>query len=383
MIPRTVYEEEHELYREAVRKFIQAEITPYHREWEEKGVVSRDVWSKAGANGFLCSNAPEAFGGAGADYRYNAVFTEELGYAGATGPGFAVHSDMAANYILNFGTDEQKARWIPGMVSGEIIAALGLSEPGAGSDLKAIKTSAVRDGEDYVINGQKTYISNGQLADIVMLACKTDPSAGARGMSFIVVETTRSGFERGRKLEKFGLLAQDTSELFFSDMRVPAANLLGQEGMGMKIAVHNLAEERLSIAVHAIGMCKGILDTTIEYVKERMIFGRPVSDFQNTRFKIAEMYAQVQGAQVFVDRCVELAVDKEIDIETAAMAKMLAGELQWKIADECLQFYGGAGYMLEYPIAHFFIDSRIRKIAGGSSEVMREIISRKVFGSNR
>ena len=286
---------------------------------------------------------------------------------------------MAANYILNFGTDEQKHKWLPKMISGECIVALGLSEPGAGSDIKAIKTTAVRDGDEYVINGQKTYISNGQLADIVILACKTDPSAGARGMSFIVVETDRPGFSRGRNLKKLGLLAQDTSELFYTDVRVPVSNLLGKEGQGMGIAVHNLAEERLSIAVHAIGMCKGILDTTIAYTKDRTVFGKPVADFQNTRFKIAEMVAQTQAMQVFVDRCVELAVDKKLDIETAAMAKMVVGELQWRIADECLQFYGGAGYMMEYPIAHYFIDSRIRKIAGGSSEVMREIISRKIF----
>lgn len=378
-LPRPLYGEEHEIYRDSVRRFIETAIKPHHRKWEQAGVVSREVWLQAGQNGFLCSNAPEAFGGAGADFRYNAVFTEELGYAGVTGPGFAVHSDMAANYILNFGNDEQKAKWLPKMASGECIAALGLSEPGAGSDLKAIKTSAVREGDHYVINGQKTYISNGQLADIVILACKTDPSAGARGMTFIVVETDRPGFTRGRNLEKFGLLAQDTSELFFTDVRVPAANRLGGEGQGMAIAMHNLAEERLSIAVHAIGMCKGILDATIVYAKERLIFGKPVSDFQNTRFKIAEMAAQTQAMQVFVDRCVELALQGELDVETAAMAKMLAGELQWKIADECLQFYGGAGYMMEYPIAHFFIDSRIRKIAGGSSEVMREIISRKIL----
>ncbi len=378
-LPRPIYTEEHEMYREAVRRFIETEVTPYHRQWEADGVVSRDVWLKAGAAGFLCSNAPEAFGGAGADYKYNAVFTEELGYAGATGPGFAVHSDMAANYILNFASDDLKARWIPRMVSGHCIVALGLSEPGAGSDLKAIKTTAIRDGNDYVINGQKTYISNGQLADIVVLACKTDPSAGARGMTFIIVETDREGFTRGRNLEKLGLLAQDTSELFFSDVRVPVTNRIGNEGQGMAIAVHNLAEERLSIAVHAIGMCKFILETTVAYTKDREIFGKPVADFQNTRFKIAELYAQTQAMQVFVDRCVELANEKQLDIETAAMAKMLVGELQWKIADECLQFYGGAGYMMEYPIAHAFLDSRIRKIAGGSSEVMREIISRKIF----
>ena len=378
-VPRDTYGEDHEMYRDAVRRFIAAEVTPYHRQWEADGKVSREVWLKAGAGGFLCSNAPEEFGGFGADFKFNAVFTEELGYAGVTGPGFAVHSDMAANYILGFASDELKAKWVPKMVSGEAIAALGLSEPDAGSDLKAIKTAAVRDGDDYVINGQKTYISNGQLADFVVLACKTDPAAGAKGMSFIIVETDRPGFTRGRNLEKLGLLAQDTSELFYADVRVPVTNRIGEEGQGMAIAVHNLAEERLSIAVHAVGMCKGMLDQTIAYTRDRKVFGKAVADFQNTRFKIAEMTAQTQAIQVFVDRCVELAVERQLDIETAAMAKMLAGELQWKIADECLQFFGGAGYIMEYPIAHAFIDSRIRKIAGGSSEVMREIISRKIF----
>jgi acyl-CoA dehydrogenase len=379
MIPRTIYSQEHELYRDSVRRFMATEIVPFHRQWEEDGMVSREAWLKAGAAGFLCSNAPEEYGGAGADYKYNAVFTEEMGRAGVTGPGFPVHSDMAANYILNFASDALKAKWLPKMVTGECIVALGLTEPHAGSDLKAMRTTAIRDGVDYVINGQKTYISNGQLCDIVVLACKTDPAAGARGMTFIIVEADRPGFSRGRNLEKLGLKAQDTSELFFADLRVPVSNRIGNEGQGMAIAVHNLAEERLSIAVHAIGMCKGILETTIAYTKERMVFGKAVSDFQNTRFKIAEMVAQTQAMQVFVDRCVELAVERALTIETAAMAKMLVGELQWKIADECLQFYGGAGYMMEYSIAHAFIDSRIRKIAGGSSEVMREIISRKIF----
>ena len=379
MIPRSVYDDEHELYRDSVKKFIAAEITPYHRQWEKEGKVSREVWLKAGAAGLLCSNAPAEFGGVGADFKYNSIFTEELGYAGATGPGFVVHSDMAASYILNFGTDEQKHKWLPLMSSGEAIAAIGLTEPGAGSDLKAIKTTAVRDGDDYVINGQKVYISNGQLCDIIMLACKTDPSLGAKGMSFILVESDRPGFERGRNLEKLGLKAQDTSELFFTDVRVPVTNLIGEEGKGFAIAMHNLAEERLSIAVSAIGCCKGILDYTIAYTKERKVFGQTVADFQNTRFKIAELASQVQALEVFVDRCVELAVEKKLDAVTASMAKMLCGELQCKVADECLQFYGGYGYMMEYQIAHAYLDARIRKIAGGSSEVMREIISRKIF----
>jgi len=379
MVPRSIYNEEHELYRDSVRRFIAAEITPYHRQWEKDGKVSREVWLKAGAAGLLCSNAPAEFGGVGADYKYNAILTEELGRAGSTGPGFGVHSDMAANYILNFGSDEQKHKWLPLMSSGEAIVALGLTEPGAGSDLKAIKTTAIRDGDDYVINGQKVYISNGQLCDIVILACKTDLSAGARGMTFVIVEADRPGFERGRNLEKLGLKAQDTSELFFSDVRVPVSNRIGAEGQGFAIAMHNLAEERLSIAVSAIGACQGILDYTIEYTKERKVFGQTVADFQNTRFKIAEMWAQTEALRVFVDRCVDLAVEGKLDATTASMAKMLCGELQCKVADECLQFYGGYGYMMEYQIAHAYLDARIRRIAGGSSEVMREIISRKIF----
>lgn len=382
LIPRNAFSEEHELYRNSVRKFIAAELTPHHRQWEKDGMVSRDVWLKAGAAGLLCSNAPEEYGGAGADFKYNAVLTEELGRAGITGPGFAVHSDMAASYILNFGNNDQKKQWLPKMASGETIAALGLTEPGAGSDLKAIKTTATGDGDDYIINGQKVYISNGQLCDIVILACKTDPAAGAKGMTFIIVETDRPGFERGRNLEKLGLKAQDTSELYFADVRVPKSNRIGAEGQGFAIAMNNLAEERLSIAISAIGACDGILEYTTEYTKERMVFGKPVSDFQNTRFKIAELAAQTQALRVYVDRCVELAVDKQLDPIAASMAKMLAGELQCKVADECLQFYGGYGYMMEYPIARAYLDARIRRIAGGSSEVMREIISRRIFGKS-
>jgi acyl-CoA dehydrogenase len=379
MIARTVFCEDHEIYRDAVRRFIEQEITPHHRKWEDDGKVSREIWLKAGAAGFLCSNVPEEYGGAGADFKYNAVFTEELGRAGITGPGFAIHSDMVAAYITNFANDEQKSKWLPKMARGEVIAALGLTEPGAGSDLKAIKTTAILEGDHYVINGQKTYISNGQMCDIVVLACKTDVSAGAKGMTFIIVEADRPGFERGRNLEKLGLKAQDTSELFFSDVRVPVSNRIGNEGQGFAIAMHNLAEERLSIAVSALGACEGILDYTITYTKERAVFGQMVSDFQNTRFKISELSAQLQSHRVFVDHCVELSVAKQLDVTTAAMAKMLATELQCKVADECLQFYGGNGYMMEYQIAHAYLDARIRRIAGGSSEVMREIISRKVF----
>jgi alkylation response protein AidB-like acyl-CoA dehydrogenase len=379
MIPRTLFSSEHDIYRDSVRRFIEKEIVPYHHEWEKVGVVPRELWRKAGEAGLLCPNVPEEYGGVGAGFLYNVVIAEELGRAGATGPGFTVHSDMVATYIMRFGNEEQKKKWLPGMVSGEIIGALGLTEPGGGSDLKALRTNAVRDGDHYVINGQKTYISNGQLCDIIVLACKTDPSAGAKGVSLIVVEADRPGFERGRRLEKLGLKAQDTSELFFKDVRVPVSNRLGQEGEGFKMAMHNLAHERLIISVNAVAICEAVLEWTVAYTKERKAFGKTIAEFQNTRFKMAEMTAQVQAARTFVDRCVELAIDNKLDSTDAAMCKLVCTELQCKVVDECLQFFGGYGYMLEYPIAHAYIDTRVRRIAGGSSEVMREIISRKIF----
>jgi acyl-CoA dehydrogenase len=380
MIPRKLFSDEHHIYREAVRRFIATEITPYHHDWESVGVVPRELWNKAGEAGLLCPNVPEEYGGPGANFLYNVVIAEELGRAGATGPGFVVHSDMVTSYILSFGTEDQKRKYLPGMVSGALIGALGLTEPGGGSDLKSMRTRAVRDGDVYVVNGQKTYISNGQLCDIVVLACKTDPEAGAKGVSLLIVETGTPGFERGRRLEKFGLKAQDTSELFFRDMRVPTVNLLGSEGQGFKMAMHKLAHERLIISVNAIAACEAVLEWTVAYTRERKAFGKTISEFQNTRFKIAEYTAQVQGARVFIDRCIELVLLDQLDSADAAMAKMVSTELQCKVVDECLQFFGGYGYMLEYPIAHAYIDTRIRRIAGGSSEVMREIISRKIFG---
>jgi alkylation response protein AidB-like acyl-CoA dehydrogenase len=379
MIPRTLFSDEHEMFRDSARRFIAAEITPHHAEWERQGVVPRELWLKAGAAGLLCPNVPTEYGGPGANFLYNVVITEELGRAGATGPQFTVHSDMVASYILAFGTAEQKRTWLPKMVSGDIVGALGLTEPGCGSDLKALRTQAVRDSDHYLINGQKTYISNGQLCDIVVLACKTDPHAGARGVSLIVVETSRPGFERGRRLEKLGLKAQDTSELFFHDVRVPIANRLGEEGAGFKMVMHKLAHERLIIAVNAVATCEAVLEWTVKYTSERKAFGQLIAEFQNTRFKVAELTALTQSARVFVDRCIELAVDDRLDSTDAAMAKMLATELQCRVVDECLQFFGGYGYTLDFPIAHAYIDARVRRIAGGSSEVMREIISRKVF----
>lgn len=379
MIPRTLFSSEHEQFRDSVRRFIEREITPYHAQWEEQGMVARELWPKAGAAGLLCPNISEAYGGFGADYLFNVVITEEMARAGATGPAFHVHSDMVATYIATFGTEEQKHRWLPKMVSGEVIGAIGLTEPAAGSDLKGIRTRAVREGDEYVINGQKVYISNGQLCDLIVLACKTDPAAGAKGMSFILVEGDRTGFRRGRNLKKIGLKAQDTSELFFDDVRVPVANLLGKEGGAFGMAMSKLAEERLSIAVSAVTVAEAALEWTIDYTKGRKAFGQAIADFQNTRFKVAELHADTLAKRTFVDRCIELHLKKELSAVDAAAAKMLCSELQCKVVDECLQFFGGYGYMLEYPIARAYIDSRIRRIAGGASEIMREIIGRDLF----
>lgn len=379
MITRTLFSPTHEEFRDSVRRFIAREITPHQERWEEAGKVDRELWLKAGQAGLLCPNIAEEYGGHGADYLFNVVVIEELARAGATGPGFAVHSDMVATYIARFGSEQQKQTWLPKMARGEAIGALGLTEPNAGSDLKEIRTKADRVGDGYVINGQKVFISNGQLCDLIVLACKTDPAAGARGMSFIIVEATRGGFRRGRNLKKIGLKAQDTSELFFEDVRVPASNLLGQEGEAFRMAMHNLAEERLSIAASAITVAECALQWTRDYTAQRKAFGKRIADFQNTRFRLAELHAQVVANRVFVDHCIQLHLDKALTDVDAAMAKMLCSELQCKVVDECLQFFGGYGYMLEYPIARAYIDSRVRRIAGGSSEIMREIIGRDLF----
>jgi acyl-CoA dehydrogenase len=382
MIARELFSSEHEQFRDAVRRFIEREITPHHERWEERGMVDRDLWTKAGEAGLLCPNLPEAYGGSGADYLFNVVITEELARAGATGPGFSVHSDMVATYIATFGTEAQKLRWLPKMVSGEVIGALGLTEPSAGSDLKGIRCRAVRDTEGYLINGQKVYISNGQLCDLIVLACKTDPDASSQGMSFILVEADRAGFRRGRNLKKIGLKAQDTSELFFDDVRVPITNLLGVEGSAFTMAMSKLAEERLTIAVSAITVAETVIQWTIDYTSQRKAFGKVIGDFQNTRFKIAELHAETLAKRVFVDRCIGLHVKKQLSAVDAAAAKLLCTELQCRAVDECLQFFGGYGYMLEYPIARAYVDSRVRRIAGGTSEIMREIIGRELFAKS-
>jgi alkylation response protein AidB-like acyl-CoA dehydrogenase len=374
---RTLFADEHHAFREAFRSFVEKEIVPFHDEWEKDGVVSRDVWRAAGKHGFLAMGVPEIYGGAGVnDFRFNVIINEELIRAGASGPGFALHNDVTQPYYLELANDEQKARWLPGIASGELITAIAMSEPGAGSDLAGIRTSARRDGDVFVLNGAKTFITNGQLADLVIVVVKTDPEAGSRGVSLLVVERDMPGFSRGRNLDKVGMKAQDTSELFFSDVRVPAANLLGEENKGFIYLMQNLAQERLSIAVGAVASARQTLDETLDYVKNRKAFGQAIGSFQNSRFLLAELHTEATIAEIFLDRCIEEHLAGNLDPETAAMAKWWTTETQLKIIDRCLQLHGGYGYMLEYPIAKTFLDTRAQTIYGGTTEIMKEIIGR-------
>ncbi|MEM1189771.1 MAG: acyl-CoA dehydrogenase family protein [Pseudomonadota bacterium] len=378
MIPRTVFEEEHEQFRASVRRFLEAEVVPFHDEWEKAGQVDRDLWRKAGAQGYLAPQVPEAFGGAAADFRYNAVIDEEVSRSGCTGLGWAVHSDIAVPYLVNYGSETQKERYLERCVSGDIVMAIAMTEPGTGSDLQSIRTTAIADGDDYIINGSKTFITNGQHADLVIVVCKTDPEAGASGTSLILVEADRTGFERGRNLDKVGMKAQDTSELFFNDLRVPRENLLGEEGQGFVYLMQELPQERLSIGIMAMAATRAVLDQTVDYVKERKAFGRPIATFQNTQFKLAEMDTELTAAEVFVDRCLELLVEGRLDTVTASKAKLLGSEVQCRLIDECVQLHGGYGYMWEYPVARAYADARVQRIYGGTSEVMKLIIGRSL-----
>ena len=376
---REIYNEEHELFRASARRFVEERVAPFHAQWEKDGQVSREVWREAGEGGFLCCSVPEEYGGVGGDFRFGAVFTEELARMGTSGPSFHLHSEIVAPYLIHYGTEEQKRKWLPKMVSGEVIAAVAMTEPGAGSDLQNIRTTAIADGDDYVINGQKVFISNGQLADLVVLACKTDPSAGGRGVSLVLVEGDREGFTRGRNLEKAGYKAQDTSELFFNDVRVPKSNLLGVEGRGFKQLMQQLAQERLVIAVRSATSIETALEWTTTYTKERKAFGQSIADFQNTRFKLAEIKAKAVMMRAFVDRCIADHVKGELDAVTAAIAKMESTEILWQVLDSCVQLHGGYGYMWEYPICRAWADNRMSRIAGGTTEVMKEIISRDLL----
>jgi len=376
MVPRTLYAEEHEIFRASVRRFVAEEIVPHHAQWEKDGIVGREAWRRAGAAGLLLASFPEEYGGGGGDFLHSCVVVEELAYANASGPGFGLHSEIVAPYILHYGSEAQKRAWLPAMARGEAVGAIAMSEPGAGSDLQAIRTAAVADGDDWVINGQKIFITNGQLADLVIVACKTDPAAGARGISLIVVERGRAGFVRGRNLEKAGWKAQDTSELFFQDVRVPKANLLGGEGKGFVCLMQQLPQERLLSAMRSAAIIEAMLDETVRYTKERQAFGRPIAEFQNTRFKLAEAKTEATVARVFIDRCIALHVKGELDTNLAAMAKLWVNDLLCKVLDELLQLHGGYGYMWEFPIARAWADARMSRIAGGTSEIMKEIIGR-------
>ena len=378
MIERTLFTADHEAFRDSVRRFIAREIVPYHAAWEDQGYVDRAVWRKAGANGLLCQTMPEQYGGAGVDKLFAVVQFEELTRAGCSGIGFSLHSEIVAPYLLRYGTAEQKQRWLPRLARGELISAIAMSEPAAGSDLQAIKTTAMRRDDHYLLNGSKTFVTNGWHADLVIVVAKTKPEAGAKGTSLLVVERGMPGFEKGQRLKKIGLKAQDTSELFFDNVEVPLTQLLGAENSGFVSLMQELPWERLQIAITAVASAEVAIERTLEYVKERKAFGQTVASFQNTRFTLAELQTQVQVARVFVDRCIELLMKQELDTATASMAKYWTTDLQCKVIDECLQLHGGYGYMWEYPIARQFADSRVQRIYGGTNEIMKEVIARSM-----
>ena len=376
---RELFDDEHEAFRDTVGTFLDKEVVPHHQQWEADGIVDREAWTKAGAQGLLGLQLDEEYGGGGTDdFRYNAVVGEEMTKRGVYGAAYTLFNDMIAPYLAASATEEQKQRWFPGLCSGELIAAIAMSEPGAGSDLQGITTTAKREGDDYVLTGQKTFISNGILSDLVVVVARTDPDAGHQGISLLVVERGMEGFERGRNLDKIGQHAQDTAELFFDHVRVPAANLLGEEGSGFVQLMTNLSQERLSMAVSAATACERVLGLTLDYAKERQAFGRPIGRFQHNRFVIAEMATEARIARVFVDDCIAKHVRGELDAATASMAKWWTTELQKKLVDQGVQMHGGYGYMSEYPIARAYLNSRVQTIYGGTTEIQKEIIGRSL-----
>ncbi|HEX3824416.1 MAG TPA: acyl-CoA dehydrogenase family protein [Mycobacteriales bacterium] len=376
---RDLYTDDHEAFRATARGFIERHISPHHAEWEKAGIVERGVWLEAGKHGLLGFDMPEEYGGGGvADFRYNAVLVEEIVRAHASGIGFGLHNDVVAPYLVRLATDEQKERWFAGFCAGELISAIAMSEPAAGSDLQGIQTTAVRDGDGWLLNGSKTFITNGINSDLVIVVAKTDPSAGAKGISLLMVERGMPGFERGRNLDKVGLKAQDTSELFFNDVRVPLTNLIGEENRGFIHLMENLPQERLSIAVGAVAACESILAATVDYCKTRTAFGRPIGSFQNSRFVLAELATEVEIARVFLDKSISEHNAGRLSITDAAMAKWWTTELQKRVVDACMQLHGGYGYMMEFPIAKAYLDSRVQTIYGGTTEIMKEIIGRSL-----
>ncbi len=373
--------EELHILRDAVKKVCEKEFVPHIARWDKQGCVDRDAWTTAGSAGLLCASIPEQYGGGGGDFRHEMVIAEEMGRAGVAGIGNSVHSGIVAHYILAYGTEQQKQQWLPKMATGELIGAIAMTEPGTGSDLQAVKTTAIVDGDDYRISGQKTFLTNGQLSNLICVIAKTNPKEKAKGVSLIMVEVdkTESGFERGRNLEKLGLKSQDTSEIFFDNVKVPRSNLLGgEEGQGFKQLMQQLPQERLIIAIGSCVAMEKALQYTSDYVKERTAFGQRILDFQNTQFKLAECYTEAKIARVFVDDCAMKLLDGKLDATTAAMAKWWTTQKQNEIVDECLQLHGGYGYMMEYPIAKMYADARIQKIYGGTNEIMKLLIAREI-----
>jgi len=374
---RTCFTEDHQLFREQVRKFFERELTPHLERWEAAEIVDRDFWNKCGEAGLLCPTVPEEYGGLGLDFGYNAVIDEELAYAGSTA-GITLHSDIVVDYLVQYGTEELRSRWLPRMISGETPTAIAMTEPGAGSDLQGVRTTAVKDGADYVINGSKTYITNGQHSELTIVVAKTDASLGARGTSLILVEADRPGYARGRNLDKIGLHSQDTSELFFSDVRVPQTNLLGAEGMGFAYLMNQLPQERLSIACSAQGAAQRAFDEAVKFTKERKAFGKTVFEFQNTKFTLADLAAKLQVGWAHLDWAIRRHIAGELTAAEASAAKLWHTELQWEACDASLQLHGGAGYMNEYLIARLWRDARVTRIFGGTNEIMKEVVSRAI-----
>ncbi len=364
------------MFRDQVRRFVEQDISPHHARWEKDGVVPKDVWRKAGRAGLLCCLVPEAYGGAGGDFGHSAVIIEELARANASAVGFTTHSEICAPYFVTYGSEQQKRRWLPGMASGETVCAIAMTEPGIGSDLRSLRTSAVRDGDHYIVNGQKTFITNGMNADLAIVAVKVAPRPADKKITLLLIDASTPGFTKGDKLEKIGLIGQDTCELFFDNVRVPAGNRLGEEHEGFGYLVHELAQERMIIALRAAASVETLLDETVAYTRERRAFGEPVFDYQNTRFKLAQAKAEATMMRVFVDDCLERLVNRELTPDRAAMAKLLGSEMQNRLLDEFLQLHGGYGFMSEYKVSRAWVDARVARIYGGTSEIMREIIAR-------
>ncbi|MFW1753059.1 acyl-CoA dehydrogenase family protein [Acinetobacter wanghuae] len=377
MLPRQIFNEEHAAFRETVRKFYEKEVLPNTHKYEQQQHVDRELWRKAGEMGLLCANMPETYGGSGVDRLYSMILIEEQAYAGDSATGFSLHSDIVANYILNFGNDAQKQYWLPKMASGEIITAIAMTEPGTGSDLQAVRTTAVLDGDDYVINGSKIFITNGYLCDMAIVVCKTgDSEKGSANLSLIMVEAERAGFSKGKPLNKIGMKGQDTCELFFDDVRVPKENLLGAEGLGFMMLMKELAWERMLVAIICQAGAEAAFAHTVKYTKERQAFGKAIAQFQNTRFKLAELRTEIDICRAYLDHCMQLEINHELGIDAAAAAKYKISDLYSKVVDECLQLHGGYGYMMEYPIARAYIDHRANRIYAGTNEIMKELISR-------